>query len=846
MENNEKDLNEENLTEEEIIKEEHDKVEPVPITSKVRSSFLDYAMSVIVARALPDARDGLKPVQRRILYGMNALGVYSSTSHKKSARIVGEVMGKYHPHGDSSIYDAMVRMAQPFNYRYMLVDGHGNFGSVDGDGAAAMRYTEARMSKISMELLRDINKNTVDFIDNYDATEVEPVILPARFPNLLVNGSMGIAVGMATNIPPHNLGEVIDGVVALMDNPEIDTEGLMQYIKGPDFPTGGLILGASGLKNAYESGMGSIVIRSKVEIDEAESASRHHVITVREIPYTVNKARLIDRIAEVVKLKLVDGIVDLRDESNDRNGTKIVIEVKHDANPQVLLNKLYKLTQLQISFGINMICLVEGKPCCITLKKALEVYLNHQMNVITRRSQFDLDKAMQRLHILEGIKIALDNIDAIISLIRNTNDGSEKEKLIEKFGFDDVQAQAILDMQIKRLSGLNREKTFEEIAELEKFVNELKTILADDNKKKEIIRQELLEIKDKYSDKRRSELALSTALNIEDEDLIPVEDVVITVTRSGYIKRMKQDVYRAQNRGGVGVTGIKTNANDVVDNILPMSSHDMLIVFTNFGRVYSLKGYQIPEGTRQSKGLPVVNILKLQEGEKLQTLTTVKSLDERDKYFFFATKKGIVKRTSFNEFQNIRSNGIIAIELKEGDELLSVIVTSGSDEIILGASNGKAIRFNESQIRPIGRSAAGVRGMTIGDNDYLIGLTKVYKDDDQILAVTSKGYGKRSLVTEYRSQNRGGMGVKTINATDKNGELVSLSSINNDLDLIVTTNKGVVIRMAASDISQTSRATQGVRIINLRAGQSVSTIAIVPHDDAEVSGEYEAEPLAQE
>ena len=837
--NNENNMNDENLTVEEIIKEEHDKVEPVMITQKVRSSFLDYAMSVIVARALPDARDGLKPVQRRILYGMNQLGVYSNTAHKKSARIVGEVMGKYHPHGDSSIYDAMVRMAQPFNYRYMLVDGHGNFGSVDGDGAAAMRYTEARMSKISMEMLRDINKNTVDFIDNYDATEIEPTILPARFPNLLVNGSMGIAVGMATNIPPHNLGEVIDGVIALMDNPEIDTDGLMQFIKGPDFPTGGLVLGAAGLKNAYETGLGSIVIRSKVDVDEAEQAQKHHIITIREIPYTVNKARLIERIGEVTKLKLIDGIVDLRDESNDRNGTKIVIEVRHDVNPQVLLNKLYKLTQLQISYGINMICLVDGKPCCITLKKALEVYLKHQMDVITRRTKFDLDKAEQRLHILEGLKIALDNIDEIIKVIRNTTDGSEKEQLMNRFGLDEIQAQAILDMQLRRLSGLNREKTYQEYEDLKKQITELNEILASEEKKNDIIRNELIEIKEKYGDKRRSELSLSTALNIEDEDLIPVEDVVITVTKSGYIKRMRQDVYHAQQRGGVGVTGIKTNANDVVDHILPMSSHDHLIVFTNLGRIYDIKGYQIPEGSRQAKGLPVVNLLKFGEGEKLQTITTVKSLDDFNKNFFFATKNGVVKRTSFKEFQNIRSNGIIAIELKEGDELLSVIVTEGNDEILLGASNGKAIRFNESQIRQIGRSAAGVRGMTLPEGVELIGLTKIYNEDDQILVVTSNGYGKRSNATEYRSQLRGGMGVKTFNATEKNGDLVSLTAIADNLDLIITTNKGVVIRMAASDISLTSRATQGVKVINLRPGQKVSTIAVVPHDDNEEMGEFE-------
>ena len=831
MENNNNDLDKESLTEEEIIKEEHDKIEEVPITSKVRSSFLDYAMSVIVARALPDARDGLKPVQRRILYGMNVLGVYANTAHKKSARIVGEVMGKYHPHGDSSIYEAMVRMAQPFNYRYMLVDGHGNYGSVDGDSAAAMRYTEARMSKISMEMLRDINKNTVDFIDNYDATEVEPVILPAKFPNLLVNGSMGIAVGMATNIPPHNLGEVIDGVLALINNPMIDIDELMQYIKGPDFPTGGIVLGMSGLRSAYTTGNGSILIRSKCEIEESQNAKQHTYIIIKEIPYTVNKARLIERIAEVVKLKLVEGITDLRDESNDRNGTKIVIEVRHDVNAQVLLNKLYKLTQLQISYGINMICLVEGKPCCITLKQALEVYLKHQLEVITRRTEFDLDKALQRLHILDGLIIALDNIDEIVSLIRNTTDGSEREKLMQRFGLDEIQAQAILDMQLKRLSGLNREKTLEEYRDLQHQVEELKSILASEDKKKDIIKTELIEIKEKFGDKRRSELSLTTALNIEDEDLIPVEDVVITVTRSGYVKRMRQDVYKSQGRGGVGVAGIKTNENDIVEHILPMSSHDYLVVFTTLGRVYTIKGYQVPEGQRTAKGLPIVNLLKFGDNEKLATITTVHSLEEENNYFFFATKNGIIKRTSFSQFQNIRTNGIIAIDLKDDDELLKVIVTSGNDEIILGASNGKAIRFSEDQIRPIGRSAAGVRGMKLLPGEHLIGMTKVISDEEEILVVTKKGFGKRSVVTEYRNQTRGGMGVKTLNVTDKNGDLVALTSVTSLEDLIVTTNKGVVIRMPIALISQTGRATQGVKIIKLREDQSVSTIAIVPHEE---------------
>ncbi len=811
----------------------HGKISLVNVSNKLKKSFLNYAMSVIVSRALPDVRDGLKPVQRRILYGMEELRVYSNVPHKKCARIVGDVMGKYHPHGDSSIYDALVRMAQPFSYRYPLVDGHGNFGSVDGDGAAAMRYTEARMSKISGELLRDIRKNTVDFIDNYDATEQEPEVLPAKFPNLLVNGSTGIAVGMATNIPPHNLGEVIDGTIALIDNKDITIEELMEYIKGPDFPTGGSILGLTGLKNAYTTGNGSIVIRAKTEIVEPKNGRGNTMIIVSEIPYMLNKTKLLDRIAEVAKEKIVEGITDLRDESNMK-GMRIVIEVKKDVNASVLLNNLYKYTQLQTSYGINTIALVNNKPETLNLKRCLEVYVEHQIEVITRRTSFDLNAALARMHILQGLLIALDHIDEVIQIIRNSNDGLEKEKLMQKFDLSDKQAQAILDMQLRRLSGLNRDKTIDEYNSLQIDINELESILASNDKKLDIIKQELTEIKLKYSDERKSEISLHVDLNIENEDLIPVEDVVLTITHNGYAKRMKQDVYKTQSRGGVGVNSMKTNEDDVVEHILPTSTHDHILFFTNKGRVYKIKGYQIPEGTKMSKGLPIVNLLKLEDGEKLAAITNIKDFSNMNESIFFATKRGTVKRTLISQFQNIRSNGIIAIGLADDDELLQVEVTSGDKDIILGASNGKAIRFNESTIRPIGRSASGVRGMRLNPEDELVGMAVVSDELKEILVITENGFGKRSFESEYRCQTRGGMGVKTLNITQKNGKLKTLRAVNDNLDLIVTTNKGVVIRMNVCKISQTGRATQGVRLIRLREDQEVSTIALVLKSEDEI------------
>ena len=832
--------------------QQHDKIEQLDINNKVKSSFLNYAMSVIIARALPDARDGLKPVQRRILYGMNELNIYANSAHKKSARIVGDVMGKYHPHGDSSIYEAMVRMAQDFAYRYTLVDGHGNFGNIDGDGAAAMRYTEARMSKISMEMLRDIDKNTVDFVDNYDATETEPSVLPSRFPNLLVNGSTGIAVGMATNIPPHNLGEVIDGCVALIHNPEITSEELMEYIKGPDFPTGGIILGLTGLRNAYTTGNGTIVIRSKCEIITLKNGKTEIVVT--EIPYGLNKTRLIERIAEVAKEKIVDGITDLRDESN-REGIKIVIELRKDVNAEVMLNNLYKFTQLQQSYGMNMICLVDNTPKAITLREALEVYINHQIEIITRRTQYDLDKALARIHILEGLLLAQDHIDEIIHIIRSTNDGSEKEKLIEKFGLSELQAQAILDMQLKRLSGLNVLKLQQENNDLHIACDEYNRILASKEAKEEIIERELLEIKDKYSDERKSEISLHNDLNIENEDLIPREDVVITITNRGYAKRMKQDAYKTQSRGGVGMSGIKTNENDDVKHLYTASTHDYSLFFTNKGRVYAIKGYQIPEGSRTSKGIPLVNILQFQPDEELAAITTVKTLDDDQNYLFFATKKGTVKRTVVSQYKNIRQSGIIAINLADDDELLNVEFTDGTREIVLGCSNGKAIRFNEHDVRPIGRSAAGVRGISIPEGEAVVGMAVVTEEKNEILVVTEKGFGKRSVINDYRIQGRGGMGVKTVNVTEKNGKLNTLTSVSQNDDLIITTTKGIVIRMHVATISQTGRNTQGVILMKLKDDNKIATIAVVDHQEEEeilediapvVEAKEEAKPEVKE
>lgn len=846
MENDDKNINENNeiLDDEEEEKLQvgeisssqeynHGKIDSVMLSGKLKRSFLNYAMSVIVDRALPDARDGLKPVQRRILYGMDELKVYYNVAHKKSARIVGDVMGKYHPHGDSSIYEALVRMAQDFSYRYPLVDGHGNFGSIDGDGAAAMRYTEARMSKISAEMLRDLRKNTVDFVPNYDATELEPAVLPARIPNLIVNGATGIAVGMATNIPPHNLGEVIDGTIALMENPELSSEDLMHFIPGPDFPTGGIIMGADGLRQAYNTGTGTIVVRSKCEIIEPKNRKSHAEIIVTEIPYGIRKSTILERIGEVAKEHIVDGIVDLRDESSMR-GMRIVIEVRNDVNSHVLLNNLYKYTQLQSSFGINNIALVDGRPEALSLKRALEVYINHQIDVITRRTNFELDEDLKRMHILEGFIIATDHIDEIIKIIRGSMNGEEKDLLMQRFNLSERQAQAILDMQLRRLSGLSRQKTEEEYKFLASEVERLRHILESKENKEEIIKNELLEIKAKYNDKRKSEMALHLDLNIENEDLIPRDDVLITITRGGYAKRMKTSEYRSQSRGGVGITGIKTKENDIVEHVISTSTHDFLLFFTNLGRVYKLKGYQIPEGNRTSKGIPLVNMINFQDGEHLAAVTNISDIANQEQCIFFATKKGIIKRTSVSQFQNIRTNGINAINLTEGDELLQVEVTDGHREIILGASNGKAIRFNEETVREIGRSATGVRGMKLNEGDELVGMAVVRDDVKDILVVTEKGYGKRTDADEYRLQTRGGMGVKTLNITDKNGRLASLRAVNDDLDLIATTNKGVTIRMHCADISQTGRAAQGVKLIRLRDDQHVSSIAIVEREDDEV------------
>ena len=816
----------------------HGKIKDIDLSGEMKNSFLNYAMSVIVARALPDVRDGLKPVHRRILWGMKELGVTPGTPYKKSARIVGEVMGKYHPHGDSSIYDAMVRMAQNFSYRYPMVDGHGNFGSVDGDGAAAMRYTEARMAKITMEMLRDIDKDTVNFVDNYDASEVEPEVLPSKFPQLLVNGATGIAVGMATNIPPHNLGETIDATLALMDNKEIDNRELMQYIKGPDFPTGGLILGYAGLVQAYETGSGSIVIRAKATIKEAQHGKNEIIVT--EIPYMVNKARLIERIAEVAKDKIVEGITDLRDESNERNGMRIVIELRRDVNPQVLLNNLYKYTQLQVSYGFNMIALVDGQPKKLSLKEILENYVKHQFDVITRRTQFDLKKNQDRLHILDGLLIALDNIDEIIKIIRNTMDGTEKEQLMNRFGLSDIQAQAILDMRLKALSGLSRQKTEDEYNQVKRNVDDCLDILAHDERKHQIIKEELTEIKNKYNTERISEINTTVDLNIANEDLIPEDDVVITITNRGYAKRMKVDSFKTQNRGGVGLSGIKTNNDDFVVHSIMTSTHDYLLFFTNKGRVYKVKGYDIPEGSRQSKGIPIVNVLEFEKGETLAAVANIKNFDSEEYSLFFVTKKGIVKRTPVTDFKNIRPRGIIAIGLREDDELLSVNLTTNNNEIILGASNGKAIRFACTDVRQMGRTATGVKGMELEEKDNVVGVAVVGNIvKKQILVVTENGFGKRSPVDEYRLQTRGGKGVKTLNITDKNGNLTTLKSVADDEDLIITTDKGVVIRLEVSTISSMGRSTQGVRLIRLREDQHVSTITIIPHQEEEVSEEKE-------
>lgn len=801
----------------------------INISQEMRSSFLDYAMSVIVARALPDVRDGLKPVHRRILYAMHDLGMHSDKAYKKSARIVGEVIGKYHPHGDSAVYDTMVRMAQDFNYRYMLVDGHGNFGSVDGDAAAAMRYTEARMSKISMELLRDINKDTIDYQDNYDGSEREPAVMPARFPNLLVNGSSGIAVGMATNIPPHQLGEVIDGVLAVSRDPEISIPELMEIITGPDFPTAAMILGRSGIRKAYETGRGSIMLRAKVEIEQ--KASGKEVIIVKELPYQVNKAKLVEKIAELVRDKKIDGITDLRDES-DRKGMRMVIEVRKDANAHVLLNNLYKQTALQTSFGINLLALVDGQPKVLNLKQCLVYYLDHQVVVIRRRTEFELRKAEARAHILEGLRIALDNLDAVISLIRSSRTTDiAREGLMTQFNLSDKQAQAILDMRLQRLTGLEREKIEEEFKNLMQLISELKAILADKEKVLEIIREELTEIKERFNDKRRTEIVSGGLEMIEDEDLIPRENIVITVTHNGYVKRLPVSTYRQQRRGGRGIQGMGTNEDDFVEHLITTSTHDTILFFTNKGKVYRSKGYEIPEFSRTAKGIPIINLLGVDKGEWVNAIIPVEEFVD-DWFLFFTTKEGISKRSPLTSFAHIRNNGLIALNLREGDELISVRMTDGSKEMIIGTKKGLLIRFPETDVRSMGRTATGVKGISLSKDDEVVGM-EVLDESTEILVVTKNGYGKRTPSEEYRRQGRGGKGIKTCNITDKNGNLVTMKVVTGDEDLMLITTGGVLIRIPVSSISMTGRNTQGVKLINLNKSENeyVATVAKVDKED---------------
>lgn len=805
-------------------------IQDVNLTSEMKESFIDYAMSVIVARALPDVRDGLKPVHRRILYGMNELGVTPDKPHKKSARIVGDVMGKYHPHGDSAIYESMVRMAQPFSYRAMLVDGHGNFGSVDGDGAAAMRYTEARMSKIALEMLRDINKNTVDFQGNYDDSEQEPVVLPARFPNLLVNGTTGIAVGMATNIPPHNLSEVIDATSLLMDNPDVTTNELMEVLPEPDFPTGGLVMGKSGIRRAYETGKGSITVRAKVELTEMPNGKERILVT--ELPYMVNKAKLIERISELHRDKRIEGITDLRDESS-REGMRIVIDVRRDVSASVVLNNLYKMTALQTSFGFNMLAIEKGVPKILSLKRILENYVEHQKEVITRRTIFDKNKAEARAHILEGLRIALDHIDEIIAIIRGSqSDDEAKATLIERFEFSDRQAQAILDMRLRRLTGLERDKIENEYQELLKFIADLEDILARPERVIEIIKTELNDVRTKFGDARRTELLVGEVLSLEDEDLIEEEEVVITLTNNGYIKRMANSEFRAQRRGGRGVQGMGVHDDDFVKNLVSCSTHDTLLFFTNTGKVYRAKGYEIPEYGRTAKGIPVINLLGIDSAEKIQAIISVEGKAEAGKYLFFTTLKGTVKRTAVTAFSNIRSNGLIAISLKEDDELVNVVTTNGNQKMIIGTHAGYSVTFDENTVRDMGRTASGVRGIRLRENDYVVGAA-ILDENKEVLVITENGYGKRTKASEYPVKGRGGKGIKTANITEKNGPLAGLTTVNGDEDILLITNKGVIIRFNVDSVSQTGRATLGVRLMRMEDGAKVVTMAVVEPEEVE-------------
>ncbi|MDN3956673.1 DNA gyrase subunit A [Sporolactobacillus laevolacticus] len=817
-----------------MAEQDERRVKPVNIGKQMRDSFLSYAMSVIVSRALPDVRDGLKPVHRRILYAMNELGITSDKAYKKSARIVGEVIGKYHPHGDSAVYDTMVRLAQDFSCRYELVDGHGNFGSVDGDPAAAMRYTEARMSKISMEMVRDIRKDTIDFQPNYDDTEEEPVVLPSRFPNLLVNGASGIAVGMATNIPPHQLGEVIDAVLELSKNQEITAEELMQIIPGPDFPTGGLILGREGIRRAYRTGRGSIIVRAKVEIEE--NANGKQTIIVTELPYQVNKAKLIERIAELVRDKKIEGITDLRDES-DREGMRMVIEVRRDTNANVLLNNLYKHTGLQTSFGINMLALVDGKPRVLTLKECLQYYLAHQETVIRRRTAFELKKAEARAHILEGLRVALDHLDEVISLIRNSKTTDiARQGLMDNFSLTEIQAQAILDMRLQRLTGLEREKIEQEYAELVKKIAELKAILADEQKVLHIIRKELREVKEKYNDIRRTEITVGDDL-IEDEDLIEREDIVITVSHNGYVKRMPVNTYRSQNRGGRGVQGMGTNEDDFVEHLFQTNTHHHVLFFTNKGRVYQLKGYQIPEFGRTAKGIPIINLIQIEKDEYITAFFPVEAFGD-DHFLVFLTKNGITKRSPLSDFSNIRKGGLFAITVRDEDELIAVRLTDGERDLIVGTKKGMAIRYHETDVRAMGRTAAGVKAITLDEGDEVVGMG-IADEHLDVLIVTENGFGKRTAISEYRPQTRGGKGLKTCNITEKNGELVALRTVEENEDLMIMTANGVIIRMPVSGISKLGRNTMGVTLIRVDEGDSVSTIARIQSNDEESEDESE-------
>ncbi|VEE81749.1 DNA gyrase subunit A [Streptococcus milleri] len=800
----------------------------VNLTSEMKTSFIDYAMSVIVARALPDVRDGLKPVHRRILYGMNELGVTPDKPHKKSARITGDVMGKYHPHGDSSIYEAMVRMAQWWSYRHMLVDGHGNFGSMDGDGPAAQRYTEARMSKISLEMLRDINKNTVDFADNYDSSEREPLVLPSRFPNLLVNGATGIAVGMATNIPPHNLGETIDAVKLVMDNPDVTTRDLMEVLPGPDFPTGALVMGRSGIHRAYETGKGSIVLRARTEIEETKSGRERIVVT--EFPYMVNKTKVHEHIVRLVQEKRIDGITAVRDESN-REGVRFIIEVKRDASAHVILNNLFKLTQMQTNFSFNMLAIQNGVPKILSLREILLAYIEHQKEVVTRRTIFDKEKAEARAHILAGLLIALDHIDEVIRIIRNSETDAEAQaELMSRYELSERQSQAILDMRLRRLTGLERDKIQSEYDDLMKLIADLTDILAKPERVVAIIKEELEEVKRKFSDKRRTELMVGEVLSLEDEDLIEEADVLITLSNKGYIKRLNQDEFTAQKRGGRGVQGTGVKDDDFVRELVSTSTHERLLFFTNKGRVYRLKGYEIPEYGRTAKGLPIVNLLKLDEGETIQTIINVQAEHDDHSYLFFTTRHGVVKRTSVTEFANIRQNGLKALNLKDEDELINVFLTDGQTDIIIGTKMGYAVRFNENQVRNMGRAATGVRGVNLRQDDHVVGAS-VISDNQEVLVITEKGYGKRTLASEYATKGRGGKGMKTANITEKNGPLAGLMAVNGDEDLMIITNTGVIIRTNVANISQTGRATLGVKVMRLDKGAQIVTFTSVEAED---------------